>query len=296
MGKLRAFLTGFFLFASLCGAFAQGNQVTLGSQVNFGTIPTSPGTGTVSVGAKVTDPLSLFGAYGTFTFTVTGSWSGTIVPEVQSCDSAGTWSTLQVYPLNSTTGQSTITANGVFQGSAVGFCAARARGNTVATAAATVTIAATTIGGGASTNGGGGTVTANQGTSPWVDNVTQFGGANVVTGTGTGGAGIPRVTVSSDSFPTSQAVNIGQAGTYSQITIATGGVDQTLATPTNGFQISNPDPSESCNVSEGTAASSSTGDVLAANGGWVKSPDAYKPGIPHVMCATTGHKLAYRIW
>lgn len=39
----------------------------------------------------------------------------------------------------------------------------------------------------------------NQGTSPWVSNVTQFGSSNVVTGTGTGGSGIPRVTVSNDS-------------------------------------------------------------------------------------------------
>lgn len=44
-----------------------------------------------------------------------------------------------------------------------------------------------------------GTVTVNQGTSPWVDNVSQFGGSNVVTGTGASGAGIPRVTVSNDS-------------------------------------------------------------------------------------------------
>ena len=45
--------------------------------------------------------------------------------------------------------------------------------------------------------GGGGSVT--QGTTPWVDNVSQFGGSAVVTGTGAGGAGIPRVTVSNDS-------------------------------------------------------------------------------------------------
>jgi hypothetical protein len=38
-------------------------------------------------------------------------------------------------------------------------------------------------------------------------NVAQFGGNNVVTGTGVGGNGIPRVTVSSDSFPATQAVS-----------------------------------------------------------------------------------------
>jgi hypothetical protein len=44
-----------------------------------------------------------------------------------------------------------------------------------------------------------GTITSNQGTSPWVENVSQFGGNNVVTGTGASGIGIPRVTVANDS-------------------------------------------------------------------------------------------------
>lgn len=44
-----------------------------------------------------------------------------------------------------------------------------------------------------------GTITANQGTSPWVTNITQFGSSAVVTGTGASGAGIPRVTVANDS-------------------------------------------------------------------------------------------------
>lgn len=44
-----------------------------------------------------------------------------------------------------------------------------------------------------------GTVTANQGGAPWSQNVTQFGGVNVSTGTGASGTGIPRVTVANDS-------------------------------------------------------------------------------------------------
>jgi hypothetical protein len=55
----------------------------------------------------------------------------------------------------------------------------------------------------------GAATSANQ-TATQPRNVAQFGGSNVVTGTGTGGAGIPRVTVSSDSFPTTQGVNIAQ--------------------------------------------------------------------------------------
>ena len=50
-------------------------------------------------------------------------------------------------------------------------------------------------------------VLTQQGTSPWVSNISQFGGSNVVTGTGASGAGIPRVTVSNDS-----AVGIIQGG------------------------------------------------------------------------------------
>lgn len=43
-------------------------------------------------------------------------------------------------------------------------------------------------------------------------NVTQFGGNPVVTGTGASGAGVPRVTVSSDSFPAVQATQDFDAG------------------------------------------------------------------------------------
>ncbi len=38
-----------------------------------------------------------------------------------------------------------------------------------------------------------------QASGPWTSNVTQFGSSAVATGTGAGGAGIPRVTVSNDS-------------------------------------------------------------------------------------------------
>jgi hypothetical protein len=44
-----------------------------------------------------------------------------------------------------------------------------------------------------------GTLAVTQSTSPWADNITQFGGNNVVTGTGISGLGIPRVTVANDS-------------------------------------------------------------------------------------------------
>lgn len=51
-------------------------------------------------------------------------------------------------------------------------------------------------------------------------NITQFGGSAVATGTGTGGAGIPRVTVSSDSSVTA---NIGTSGSLALDATLTGG-------------------------------------------------------------------------
>ena len=64
-----------------------------------------------------------------------------------------------------------------------------------------------------------GNVVSTQGTSPWVDNVSQFGGSTVKTGVGVGGAGIPRVTVSSDSTLTSVG-SITNAVTVQQSTPA----------------------------------------------------------------------------
>ena len=58
-----------------------------------------------------------------------------------------------------------------------------------------------------------GTVTAGQGGAPWADNITQFGGTNLSTGTGVGGAGIPRVTVSSDSSLTANLGTLNGAAT-----------------------------------------------------------------------------------
>lgn len=66
---------------------------------------------------------------------------------------------------------------------------------------------------------------ANYGTSPGAvlvpgvnsfmtsGNLTQFGGTNLATGTGAGGAGIPRVTMSNDStLAANQSVNVNQVG------------------------------------------------------------------------------------
>lgn len=86
-----------------------------------------------------------------------------------------------------------------------------------------------------------GTVTANQGTAnatPWNENVAQFGGNPVVTGTGIGGAGIPRVTVSSDSFPATQPISAASLPLPANAAQETGGNLATIATQTrNDAQI-----------------------------------------------------------
>lgn len=84
-------------------------------------------------------------------------------------------------------------------------------------------------------------------------NVAQFGGSNVVTGTGTGGAGIPRVTVSSDSSLTS-------VGTVSTVTAVT-----TVATVTAVTAISNPLPAGT-NTIGNTVPTASTAATWQAEG------------------------------
>jgi hypothetical protein len=71
---------------------------------------------------------------------------------------------------------------------------------------------------------GGNTIGAvTQASGPWTSNVTQFGGTNISTGTGAGGVGIPRVTISNDSsLAANQSVNLAQVGGASTSTAASG--------------------------------------------------------------------------
>lgn len=91
-----------------------------------------------------------------------------------------------------------------------------------------------------------GTVAVTQSTSPWVDNITQFGGTNISTGTGASGAGIPRVTVSNDSN-----ILATQSGTWN-ITNVSG----TISLPT-GASTSALQSSVQGSATGGTAATSS---------------------------------------
>jgi len=75
--------------------------------------------------------------------------------------------------------------------------------------------------------------TVNQGTSPWVSNISQFGGNNVVTGTGASGVGIPRVTVSNDS---NVLVTQSTSPWITHDTTGDGYLQSILANQTNGTQ------------------------------------------------------------
>jgi hypothetical protein len=152
------------------------------------------------------------------------------------------------------------------------------------------------------TSGGGGLVTAN---------ITQFGGTNISTGTGIGGAGIPRVTVSSDSFPASQTVTgaVNVTATDCSGTITSGGTAQNAfaaQTTLHGFTIANIDTTEPLWISFTTTAAASgagsyplpaaTATTFAGFGSFTAPPGF---GLNHalsVIAATTSHKFTCTWW
>ena len=114
-----------------------------------------------------------------------------------------------------------------------------------------------------------GTAAVTQSTSPWVDNITQFGGNNVVTGTGASGVGIPRVTVSNDSN-----ILATQSGTWT--------VTATQATAAN---------LRAQTASESTTATA-TGTVAALVGGAVTTGSpTYTTGQMDPLSLTTAGAL-----
>jgi hypothetical protein len=139
-----------------------------------------------------------------------------------------------------------------------------------------------------------GTVTANQGTSPWVENVSQFGGNPVVTGIGASGAGIPRVTVSNDSS-VHTVPQINTNGSVSNSTTVTNTSATTFTPPANavGFVVE----SESSNTVNlryacGTTATTSVGMLLepGRDSGYIPSS-----GTVTVICATAATNQAASI-
>lgn len=110
---------------------------------------------------------------------------------------------------------------------------------------------------------------------------------------------IPVVLASDQSAITALPGQIGADGSTS---ITTGGTAQNLfggTTPTNGFEVCNPDPSEDLWISDSsTAAANGQGSYrVAPAGGTYTTPAGYKPiGAVSVIAATTGHKITARRW
>lgn len=185
------------------------------------------------------------------TYPVTQSTSPWVVSGTVNAAQSGAWTTGRTWSLLNTTDSVNVgnfpatfgaTQSGVWS---VGRTWNLSSGSDSVTVAGTTTIA--------------GTVTTNQGTSPWVENVSQFGGNNVVTGTGAGGAGIPRVTVSNDSnvlstqsgawstgrtwslLNTTDSVNAVQSGTWTtgRTWNLSSGADSVAATQSGTWNINN---------------------------------------------------------
>lgn len=124
--------------------------------------------------------------------------------------------------------------------------------------------------------------------------------ANIVLATGTNIIG--RFGIDQTTPGTTNKVIIGTAGADGSTTITTGGTAQSLfsaATPTNGFEICNPDATNDLWVSDSTtAAANNTGSFrVAANGGTYTTPGGYRPiQAVSIVGAVTGQKITARRW
>jgi antitoxin component of MazEF toxin-antitoxin module len=122
----------------------------------------------------------------------------------------------------------------------------------------------------------GSTINTTQGTVPWVDDITQFGNNPVVTGTGTSGLGIPRVTVSSDSFPSNQDVTVTSS------VLPAGAA--TAANQTNGTQVTS--------INNFPATQPVSGTVAVSNFPATQNVDVIASVLPTNACQETGGNLA----
>src|ERR1019366_2585806 len=131
-----------------------------------------------------------------------------------------------------------------------------------------------------------GTVANTQSTSPWTDNITQFGGVNISTGTGASGTGIPRITVSNDSN-----ILATQSGAWT--TTGNQGTANTLA---NAWSVKITDATDpaiviavSPNNTVSTTAPTITKGTQAVNGWSVQNlKDAGRTSVVFMCSATAG--------
>ncbi len=115
-------------------------------------------------------------------------------------------------------------------------------------------------------------------------NVAQFGGTNIVTGTGAGGAGIPRVTLSNDSsLAANQSVNLAQVGGTATVTGGVNGTVGTGGTTANGSAVAGNPVQIAGNASGNVTRIISCDKFVAVN---INTASTAKP-IPLVAGQTT---------
>ena len=193
--------------APTVGSKTSANSVPVVIASDQGAIPVTvssgidrTSTGTITSTQNVSINTQASGSCGV---QITGTWTGTLVFEA-TVDAGTTWNSVNAEVPTTGVAVTSTSTNGVWIIACAGYQQVRVRGNTVVTGTATIFLDSSTatqvvVLGDPLPTGSNTIGAVTQGTSPWVDNVSQFGGNNVVTGIGASGLGIPRVTVSNDS-------------------------------------------------------------------------------------------------
>jgi hypothetical protein len=203
-----------------------------------GTIPSSGG-GAACVSINVD-------AQATVAVQVTGTWTGTLQPEISVQGQAA--ANTQVTPSTSTTPASTITANGVYRSSVAGGSTFLVCGNTVASGTANIYLNATTASAGSGLSGGGsGSGTVNSGTANQIaiypSNGTAVSGDSKLTDDGTTTTYSGSGGVLASAGPVSSGANGGAAGVWKAFGSTSGSVTCTApavaGTSTNPLTCSN---------------------------------------------------------
>lgn len=124
-------------------------------------------------------------------------------------------------------------------------------------------------------------------------NVAQFGGSNVVTGTGAGGSGVPRVTISNDSsLAANQSVNVSQVNGVTPLmgngATGTGSPRVTIASDNTPFAVkidqTTPGTTDAMSLARIGATTVVTGGVNGTLGvGGLAAHNAAPAGNPEVI-------------
>jgi len=240
------------------GSAVIGHVITdTGSTTAVTALPSIPtGANTIGAVTQAGSPWTVTGAGGTFpvTGTVTANAGTNLNTSLLALESGGNLATLAGIvtssraAVNPISGQSGVTGG-------TGVVGAATQRVTLATDVALPT-GSNTIG------------AVTQASGPWTQNITQFGGTNISTGTGAGGTGIPRVTVSNDSaiinngFATTSAPTY-TTSTYNPLSLDTAG-NLRVVTASSSTQTLAPTSSSTAALSHASTTALGTSLVASA--------------------------------